>query len=74
MLEGFLDDSKKNPSNRQDLAFYWNFLKDDGISVTTTYQQMLMKLGILDPVVYHAEVSKLGKLVPEKYRVQWKTS
>jgi hypothetical protein len=60
MLEGFLDDSKKNPSNRQDLAFYWNFLKDDGISVTTTYQQMLMKLGILDPVVYHAEVSKLG--------------
>jgi hypothetical protein len=34
----------------------------------------LMKLGILDPVVYHAEVSILGKLVPEKYRVQWKIS
>lgn len=56
MLERFLDDRKKNPSNRQDLAFYWNILKDEGFSVTTTYQQMLMKLGILDPVSYIEEV------------------
>lgn len=55
MLENFLDDSKKNPSNRQDLAYYWHYLKEEGISVTTTYQQMLMKLGILDPVVYEIE-------------------
>ncbi|VDI72723.1 Hypothetical predicted protein [Mytilus galloprovincialis] len=55
ILEGFLDETKKNPSNRQDLAFYWNILKDEGISVTTTYQQMLMKIGILDPVVYDSE-------------------
>lgn len=58
-MEGFLDETKKNPSNRQDLAFYWNILKDEGISVTTTYQQMLMKLGILDPVVYDSEVQNI---------------
>ena len=48
MLEGFLQNSSRNPSNRSDLAFYWSYLKDAGISVDETYTDMLVNAGILE--------------------------
>jgi len=47
MIAGFLDEKNGYPSNKFELAFYWETLKEQGIDVVSTYTHYLTNQGIL---------------------------
>ena len=53
----------KNPSNREDLKLYWHHLQVEGINPSDVYEELLIKLGVLSPVVPELEVYNASSAV-----------
>ncbi|KAL4226385.1 hypothetical protein ACF0H5_014369 [Mactra antiquata] len=59
VFEMLYDEHGNYPSNHYDLKLYWHYLEKEGISVVTSYTDLLVKLDILQPEPDKLEVESL---------------